>query len=274
MRGSQLRQALHAGKRVYGTSAESSAPKWAAQIAQAGVDFVFIDTEHLPRDRALLAWLCQVYTGLDVAPVVRVPEPNPYLACMARDAGAHGVIFPYVESVQETLDLAGAVKYRPLKGDKLAQALAGAELPTEVRDYLEQYNRDGVVVINIESVTAMEHLPELLASPLIDAVLIGPHDLSISLGLPEQWDHPRFDEAVRYIIKTARAKSVGAGIHYSYSIQQEVGWAQAGANLILHSSDISLMSHTLKQDMAYLREALLDQPGKAPSTSPGDTAVV
>jgi 4-hydroxy-2-oxoheptanedioate aldolase len=70
-------------------------------IAQVGLDFVFIDTEHVPIDRPGLAWMCRAYDALGLAPIVRIPAPDPYLACQVLDAGATGVVAPYLETVIE-----------------------------------------------------------------------------------------------------------------------------------------------------------------------------
>lgn len=184
MNGTQLGAALHAGQRVYGTCVISPAPQWPRMIAKTGLDFVFIDTEHIVLDRAQLSWMCQTYAGLGLAPIVRISSPDPYLACQMVDAGAAGVIAPYVESVSQVHDLRGAVKLRPLKGERLARVLAGEEqLPQTERDYLANYNRGNLCVINIESVPALNALDEILAVPDVDALLIGPHDLSINLGI-------------------------------------------------------------------------------------------
>ena len=153
--------------------------------------------------------------------------------------------------------MVGAVKWRPLKGRQLAEALRDpATLEPELRDYLEKRNGDKILIANIESVPAIENLDEICSVPGLDAVLIGPHDLSCSLGIPEQYTHPRFDEAVRTIFRIAREHHVGAGCHYWLSLEQEIAWSQAGGNLVMHSSDVATFSRTLKSEIEQLRKAL------------------
>ena len=89
--------------------------------------------------------------------------------------------------------------------------------------------------------------------PGLDAVLIGPHDLSCNLGIPEKYDHPRFDEAVREIFRIAREHGVGAGIHYWLGLDQEIAWARAGGNLVMHSSDVAAYGRTMKAEIEKLR---------------------
>jgi 4-hydroxy-2-oxoheptanedioate aldolase len=257
MNGQQLGAALRGGQRVYGTAILSTSARWPKVVKNLNLDFVFIDTEHTPIDREKLAWMCQTYNALGMAPLVRIPEPDPYLACVALDGGAVGVIAPYVETVQEVQALRGAVKQRPLKGQRLRQALIGeADLSSEVAAYLAGWNRGNVLIINIESRPALEALDDLLAVPQLDAVLIGPHDLSISLGIPEQYGHPLFDETIKTIIRQARRHHVGVGVHFSTGRDQEIEWAKAGANFIVHSSDLTLFAEALAADMKFMKESL------------------
>ena len=230
---------------------------WPNFVKQTGIDFVFIDTEHTPIGRETLSWICQTYSASGLPPVVRIPCNDPFEACKALDAGAGGIIGPYLETAEQVRGLVGAVKYRPLKGRRLQEALRDPNtLEPELRDYLEKRNGDKILIANIESVPAIENLHEICSVPGLDSVLIGPHDLSCNLGVPEQYDHPRFDEAVRTIFRIAREHGVGAGIHFWLGLEQEITWSKAGGNLVMHSSDVATFSRTLKNEVAQLRQAL------------------
>lgn len=257
MTGREIIQALHSGKRVYSSAMVSTSPLWPNLVKQAGIDFVFVDTEHTPIGRETLSWICQTYSASGLPPVVRIPCNDPFEACKALDAGAGGIIGPYLETADQVRGLVGAVKYRPLKGRRLQEALRDPNtLEPELRDYLEKRNGDKILIANIESIPAMENLHEICSVPGLDSVLIGPHDLSCNLGIPEQYDHPRFDEAVRKIFKIAREHGVGAGIHFWLGLEQEITWSKAGGNLVMHSSDLATFSRTLKNEVAQLRQAL------------------
>lgn len=255
--GREIINALHEGRRVYSSSTVGLSHLWPGIFNQAGIDFVFVDTEHTPLDRQSLSWLCQTYQALGIPPVVRIPCNDPFEAAKVLDAGAGGIIGPYLETADEARQLAGAVKLRPLKGKKLRDALRDPNvLEPELRDYLERRNGGLILIAQIESVTAIENLHDICSVPGVDAVLIGPHDLSCSLGIPERYDHPRFDEAVRTIFRIAREHRVGAGIHFWIDMDQEIAWAKAGGNLIMHSSDQFAFGRTLKNELEHLRKAL------------------
>ena len=257
MTGRQVAESLRSGAPVYGTLIVSTSPVWLNHVKSSGVDFVFIDTEHIPIDRTTLSWMCQAYRLAELAPMVRIPEPDPYQACMVLDGGARGVLAPYVESPEQVRALVGAVKYRPLKGRRLHDFLTGRKpLEPELLAYLNERNADSFLVINIESVPAMESLDEILSVPGVDAVLIGPHDLTCSLGIPEQYDNPRFEDAVRRILRAARSRGLGFGVHFWRDPQRQAAWAEAGANLIMHHGDVSIFAQSMRRDLDQIKESL------------------
>jgi 4-hydroxy-2-oxoheptanedioate aldolase len=257
MTGREIIQALHDGWHVFASAVVGMSPQWPELAKKTGIDFVFVDTEHIPLDRQTLSYLCQTYQALGLPPVVRIPCNDPFEACKALDAGAGGIIGPYLETADQARALVGAVKLRPLKGRRLAEALRDrTTLEPELAQYLEKRNGDKILIANIESVPAIENLRDICSVPGLDAVLIGPHDLSCSLGIPEQYSHPRFDEAVRTIFRVAREHGLGAGIHYWLGLEQEITWARAGGNLVMHSSDLAAFSRTLAAEIEQLRKAL------------------
>lgn len=258
----ELKQAFVSGRRVYGTLVASPSPKWAAEISKTGVDFVFIDTEHMPLDRSMMSWMCQAYSAKKIAPIVRISSPNPYEATIALDAGAAGIVSPYLETMEEVNAIRGAVKYRPLKGKRLQNVLAGRETLSEKEAaYLKQYNDGHLLILNIESKTAVDHLDELLDMPDVDGVFIGPHDLSINLGIPEEYDHLLFEEYVDKVIQCCRRHGVGVGNHLSTTKEKQIRWAQNGMNIIIWSGDILRFVQAMAGDIQEMKGVLGDAAG-------------
>lgn len=260
MTGKELNDALSSGKRVYGTLLVAPSPVWANVVGTLGLDFVFIDTEHIPLDRSMLSWMCQLYYAIGLAPVVRIQSPDPYEASMVLDAGAKGVIAPYVETVSQVRQLVGAVKKKPLKGAILEKLLNNEDPVPGLQEHLVKRTSDNVLIVNIESVPAMESLDGILETEGLDGILIGPNDLSYSLGIPEQYHHPKFKEAVDYIFSKARGHHKSAGIHMIYpdGISDELEWARKGANIMIHGADILAFQEKMAEDIRYLRSRLND----------------
>lgn len=265
MNGEQLREQLHSGARVYGTHVASAGnPVVTRLIGGAALDFVFICNEHMPMDRAATSALCQQFNAMSISPIVRIPHPCAREAAMALDAGAEGIVAPYVETVAEVRELVGAVHYRPIKGRQLRGILDDSRPPSETtRDFLRRFNRHHYAIIGIESVAAYENLDALLAVPGVDGVFMGPHDLSVSLETPEQWEHPAFIELIEDVIVRCRAARIGVGVHLStalFSLEQTRRFMELGMNWILDSADVS---HTLAA-LGARRERLVGAMKAAP----------
>ncbi len=260
MEARNIHSKLSDGMRIYGTAIVSSSPHWPRIIKGIDLDFAFIDTEHMALDRQVVMTMCQLYRGIGIAPLVRILSPDPFLASMALDAGAMGILAPYVEHVDQVEAMVGAVKYRPLKGEKLAAVIhQEMTLDPQLAQYLEHHNRDRFLWINIESVLAVENLPSLLKIKGLDGVMIGPHDLSCSMDIPEQYDHPDFVNMVKKIIAQCRAHHCPVGIHFSADPQRQIDWAKEGVSIILHSSDMALFQKALSTDLNTIRSELGDE---------------
>ena len=259
MNGKQLLSALKSGKIIFGTAILSPSPLWPEAVKNTGIDFVFMDTEHIPMARDTLSQMCQTYKAMGLPPIVRIPSPDPFEACKVLDGGATGILAPYIESVSQIKELVGAIKLRPLKGMKLKSVLENQDmLKGRLKNYIENRNENNILFINVESVPAMENLDELLSVPGLDGVIIGPHDLSCSLNVPEDYQNLVFEDAVTAIIRETRKHDLPIGIHFSKEPEMQINWAKSGINIILHSSDITLFSRALRNDIMKIRN-MLDQ---------------
>lgn len=259
MNGTDLRQRLHAGQPVFGTHISSLMnPVATAMAAELEIDFAFFCAEHMPLDRNELGMLCQFYASRGISPIVRVPSPDPTLVTMALDGGAQGVVVPYVETVPQVREAAGAVHCRPIKGEILHNWLHLGIAPDEkVVRFVERFNRDRYLIIGIESLPAIRRLEELIAIPGVDAVFLGPHDLTASMGIPEEYTHPLFLDTVETVIRQCRAHSVGVGLH-THLLKMEPETLQrlldAGMNFLINGADITLMRDTMNSQLRRLRE--------------------
>ena len=256
MTPSELKAKLHAGEIVLGTLIVSPSPFWPKLVGDCGLDFIFIDTEHIAINRESLSWMCRAYGAMGLPPWVRITHPHPDLVTVALEDGAAGVVAPYVETAEQARRLRGATKFRPLKGRRLEETLDGKSLEPELSEYIRQRNADHLLIVNIESVPAMESLDVILDVPGIDSILIGPHDLSTSLGVPEQYRHPKFLEAIETIFRKARDRNIGAAIHAWGSVEEQVQLIELGANALIHKADAIFFKTGLQTELAEIRDRL------------------
>ena len=254
MNGQQLKAKVHAGGIVYGTMLSNSRnPRWAAAIDGFGLDYVIIDTEHSPRDRGDLADFLAAFSFGGVVPLVRVPIPDSHYVTMALDAGAQGVLAPYCETVDEVKEVVGAAKWRPLKGALVRKVMDTGELPSaDTEAYLEERNKNTVCLIGIESVPAVENLENILQVDGIDGIFVGPNDLSVSLGIPDQIDHPTYEAALREIIGLCREHDTPVLIHHQ-TVELTQKWLREGARFVLYSSDTRTMHNGFREEFSAIK---------------------
>ena len=267
MNSVEIQQAVNEGKTVFGTLITSSSPFMLKGLLGSPLDFVFFDTEHIPYDTERLSWMCMAYKLAGYMPLVRIPDPDPFKACQVLDGGAQGVVAAYIETVEQVNALRGAVKLRQLKGKRLDRVLEGGEtLSPGLQKYLDDWNEGNLLFINIESKPALENLDALLDAPGVDGVLLGPHDLSLSLDIPEQYDHPRFVQAIKHIAQKAKEREQIAAAHFDGPTA-----VRAGYNMVILAADHSFTANGFAREKKKALEAIGQSESLAddPSTSKG-----
>ena len=240
MNGEELRKKTSEGGIVYGTMISvGSNPRWTQTISGFGLDYVIVDTEHAPRSRSEVADYLAAFNYSGVVPIVRIPIPASHYVTMYIDAGAQGILAPYCETVDQVKEVVAAARWRPLKGVLAERAVENNELPSEeTREYLESRNKNNVCIIGIESVPAIENLEDILKVGGIDAIFVGPNDLTITLGIPDQYDHPDYEAALREIISKSKAAGVPVLIHHqTVSLTQKL--LKEGAKKLVGTQDFS-----------------------------------
>lgn len=259
MNGTQIRDCLHSGQRVYGTHIASLMNPMAAMLAtQLDLDFAFFCTEHMPLDRTEVSMMCYLYASKGISPIVRVPTMNATEISMALDAGAQGIVVPYVETVEEVKAAVGAVKYRPIKGRVLDELMSGKAKPNaKTRAFLDTFNREHYLIIGVESVPAMDNLEALISVQGVDGVFLGPHDITVSMGIPTEYENPDFVDAIESVIRRCRAANVGVGLHTNLlRLQPQTlkRFLDAGMNWLLNGADITTMCHEMNRQIHALRQ--------------------
>jgi 2-keto-3-deoxy-L-rhamnonate aldolase RhmA len=239
MNGGELRAAMAGGETVWGTMIVYARSLGAARVyGELGFDYAIVDAEHSPNARSELADMCASLLSAGVCPIQRVPHTEPYETVMALDAGFHGVLVPYCETAAQVSAVVSAARLRPLKGALEVSARASGQLPSDAtRAYVEERNKNVVVIIGIESVPAVDNLESILDVPGIDAIFIGPNDLSVSLGIPDEYDHPRYREAVEHVIGVAQGRGIPAGPH-CFDEPMLIDYLEKGARFVLYSADV------------------------------------
>ena len=259
MNGAELKETLKSGGRVFGTMISISRnPKWVPVLDSVGLDYVVIDTEHNYRSRGEMGDFLMMLNTSGVVPIVRIPIPDAHYVTMALDAGAQGVLAPYCETVDQVKEVVAAAKWRPLKGEAVDRVVeSGEHISDDTRAYLEARNKNSIAIIGIESVAAVENLEKMLQVPGIDGIFVGPNDMSISLGFPDQYDRKEYQEIVKRVIDTSEAHGIATLVHHQ-TPEVSTYWISQGARFILHGTDRRALTEGFKADFGQLRDFAKD----------------
>ena len=186
----------------------------AAEVASgAGYDYVCIDGQHGIHDYAsIVGQLTAIAAGGTALPIVRVPWNEPGFIGQVLDAGAGGVIVPMVNTVDQAEAVVRACRYAPVGARSLGPIGAGARYGPK---YISGANENIAVIPMIETVEAVANVDKIAATPGVDALYIGPADLSMTLGLPPAMDHDddQFNDALLSVVAACRAAGIVPAIH-------------------------------------------------------------
>ncbi|HTS89112.1 MAG TPA: aldolase/citrate lyase family protein [Gemmatimonadales bacterium] len=201
---------LRAGETLCGTILSIGAPEVAELLAAAGFDWLFVDAEHGALDpRDVLHILAAV---ADRTPcLVRIPSLDEAWIKRALDAGADGIIVPQVETEEEAREVARLAQYPPRGRRGLGTARANA-YGMGVAQYLGTAAERVSVVVQAETTDAVRHISAIARVPGIDAVFVGPYDLSASLGFPGEVERPEVRDAIAAVATGCRAAGVRTGL--------------------------------------------------------------
>lgn len=182
-------------------------------VQQAGFQFLIVDNEHGYFDYAQLAGMAAVAAGFQMQLIVRVPGISRESITKVLDLGAGGILVPMVETVDEAKQIVAYSKYAPLgkRGVSVTRPHTNYN-PPALHTYLQQANQRIKTWIQLETKKGIANAQELSHVAGIDAVLIGPNDLSIDMGMPGQLDTPEMSEAVKSVAQAAASNAIPAGI--------------------------------------------------------------
>ncbi|MDP6042277.1 MAG: aldolase/citrate lyase family protein, partial [Candidatus Latescibacteria bacterium] len=219
----------------------------------AGFDYVIFDNEHSAYSRNQISELSWAFGQVGIVPIIRIPIPDAHYVTMALDGGAQGVFAPYCETVEQVKEVVGAAKLRPLKGEYLKRALDTGEFPSEESKVrLTRGGERSVVIIGIESVPALENLDAILEVDGIDVIFIGPSDMTTSMGIPGQTDHPRYQDVLGEVLAKCKARGVALAVHM-FDTEMTTRWMQEGMQFVLFGMDTGAIVKGYRPDFETLR---------------------
>ena len=231
-------------------------PGIAEIMARSGFDWLVIDLEHSVITIREAEELTRVIALSGVCPLVRLSANDSVQIKRVMDAGAHGVIVPLVNSASDAAHAVNAVRYPPegRRGVGLARAQGYG---SDFESYLEWVREESVVIAQVEHIEAVNNLEAILSVNGIDGFIVGPYDLSGSLGIPGQFDHPSMKNAMERIASIGIDSGKAFGIHVIEpdveDLRQKV---EQGYNFLAYSLDIRMLDCACRAGVAAVQDGL------------------
>ncbi len=252
-----LRARLKAGELVVGTMiSEVRSPNLAHLLARAGYDYFIIDNEHGSYSPETVSDMIAAARGAGIAVMVRIPEIRKETILKPLDAGAAGLLVPQVHTPEQAKEIMVHAKYPPAgnRGAALARPHCLYQ-KVNAREYLQQANEETLIVVQAESPEAIENAETIAKVPGVDAIFVGPFDLSVSLGFPGDMNNPKEIQAMERVVNACSRCGIASGIQLSdqQSTQQ---WIKKGMRLISYSSDVFMLTQAAAQAVAEIKKTI------------------
>jgi 2-dehydro-3-deoxyglucarate aldolase len=223
-------------------------------FANAGFDWLVVDLEHSTISIEQAGELIRTIDLAGAAPLVRLTSNDTNQIKRVMDAGAHGIVVPMVNSAKEAEMAVASTRYAP-KGHRGVGLARAQRYGNGFRDYLHWQWDNPVVIVQIEHQDALDHLEAIFSVPGVDGFIIGPYDLSCSMGMPGEFDRPKFKEAMAKILATALELGCPAGLHIVepdiVRLEQVIS---EGYKFIAYSVDIRMLDVAARAGIAVAKE--------------------
>lgn len=257
-----VKETLQQGRVALGTMVmEFTVPSIAAIAGVAGAEFVLYDMEHTALSTERFALLAATTKGAGLVPIVRVPKADYQLLSRPLEVGALGLMLPCVESAAQAQAAVTATKYPPMgrRGTAFGIAHDGYERGDPV-EKMRLANQHTLLIAQIESEAGVANADAIASVDGIDVLWIGHNDLTTSLGIPGQFDHPRYRQALEEVIAACRRHGKYGGFRPD-SVAHTLEVAAQGFTCLAFLSDIAAYRTTLSQGLTDIRSALEEGTG-------------
>ena len=252
-----LKSRLADGQVTVGSWLTLAHPGIAEIMSKAGFDWLTIDLEHSVITIREAEELIRIIVLSGVVPLVRLSANDPVQIKRVMDAGAHGVIVPMVNSSAAAESAVEAVRYPPMgkRGVGLARAQGYG---SSFDRYREWVNRESVVIVQVEHIEAVDNLEAILSVEGVDGFIVGPYDLSGSLGVPGQFDHTSMKEAMGRIRTVGLSSGKSSGIHIIEPNLEELRQRlDEGYRFVAYSLDIRMLDRACRTCLEAIRSEIL-----------------
>lgn len=233
-------------------------------LGDSGYDWILLDGEHTPLELADAVDQLRALTPSKSIPIVRLPDNDPILLKRFLDAGATTIMLPYVQNAEEARAAVTAMHYPPL-GERGVALMHRASRYTRTKDYLKTASDSVSLIVQLETPAALENLEAIASVKGVDAVFIGPSDLSATMGLLGEPDHPKVQQLIGETLERARKIGIPIGVLAVNPAAAE-RYISMGFAFVSVASDFSLLIQNADAAAARFREIALAREKAASAT--------
>ena len=249
-----IRKRLREGNVVLGQMVlELFTPGIGPMLDACGLEFVIFDMEHGRCDIGLAAEMIASCRGSDIVPIVRVPDLGYAPLSRVLDIGARGVMVPRVETKSQAEEIVRQMRYAPAGQRGVALGVAHDLYRAGTPEFFVRINEEITVILLLETAKAFDNLDEIISVPGVDIAWMGHYDLTVSMGIPAQFDHPRFLDAMDSLVSTCRRYGVAPGF-LPPTPEATAHWIKKGFRAISLGSDIGVFMDGLRKFRSYVLE--------------------
>ena len=247
-----LKEKLAQGKQPLGTFVGTASPAVVECLGCAGLDFVILDNEHSPVEAETTAAMVRAAELRNVTPLARVREISRPAILKLLDVGVQGLIVPDVRSTEDVRRVVDYAKYAPVGRRGFCPSRKdgwGTDPQCGVLDTMAHFNQETLVIPQCETAEALSDIETIAAMDGVDGIFIGPFDLSISMGMPGDFENPQFRAALERILSACRAAGKPCLIFAGDGAGAAVRFAQ-GYDAVAMGLDATLLIAGVKAQIA------------------------
>ncbi len=248
-----VKKCMQEGKFTAGGWVQIVHPSVAELMAQAGFEWLALDAEHSACDMEGAQAFLQGMQGTSCVPFIRVPGNDLLWIRRSLDVGFKGIIVPMVNSAEEAERAVKSCKFPPA-GERGIGYCRANRYGFEFEEYVGSFNEEVILLCQVEHKSAVDNIDDIVSVEGLDGVFIGPYDLSASMGILGQLDHPDMKAAVETVLRAARKAGIAAGLHVVSPSPDDVrSRYEEGFRFIAMSIDITILGHYSRQLLGELK---------------------
>ena len=255
-----LKEKIKAGQKPIGTFCELMSENVVEALGYAGLDYVIFDNEHSPIEAETTLAMVRAAEHGNITPLARVRGISRPAVLKLLDIGVQGLIVPNVKTVEDVKQLVSWSKYNPIGNRGFSGSRKdgwGFMLDMSVRETMDYFNEQVLLIPQCETVEALESIEDIVVVDGVDGIFVGPYDLSIAMGIPGEFDNPKFIAAIKRINEACK-KAGKFTMIFTADSKAVVNHFKNGFDSVAYSMDAAFLINECRREMSCIRDSITE----------------